>query len=71
VDPKGLGVAAILTEIFGLETTLDQETQDMLDKRNQLFAFPEKNRTSEQQKKLTDLTGRLADVPSIYSIRTY
>ncbi len=37
-DPKGLGVAGILTsEFFGLPSTLDQETLEELDKRNQLL----------------------------------
>jgi len=34
VDPKGLGVAGILTsEIFGLPTTLDKETQEKLNRK--------------------------------------
>jgi predicted ATP-binding protein involved in virulence len=37
VSPKGLGVAGILTsELFGLPTTLDAETQDKLNEKNQL-----------------------------------
>ncbi len=37
VSPKGLGVAGILTsELFGLPTTLDFETQEKLNKKNQL-----------------------------------
>lgn len=35
-DPKGMGVAGILTEIFKLQTTLDLETQEQLDQRRTL-----------------------------------
>ncbi|TKC10692.1 hypothetical protein FA048_10990 [Pedobacter polaris] len=35
-DPKGMGVAGILTEIFKLRTTLDQKTQQQLDLRRTL-----------------------------------
>jgi predicted ATPase len=37
-DPKGMGVAALLTsELFGLSTTLDFETQKKLDRQRELF----------------------------------
>ena len=37
ISPKGLGVAGILTsELFGLPTTLDSETQEKLNEKNQL-----------------------------------
>lgn len=37
-DPKGMGVAGILTsELFGLPTILDKDTQDLLDERNDLL----------------------------------
>ena len=35
-DPKGMGVAGILTEIFHLRTTLDEKTFDQLERRRQL-----------------------------------
>jgi ABC-type cobalamin/Fe3+-siderophores transport system ATPase subunit len=35
-DPKGMGVAGILTEIFKLKTTLDIETQEQLEERRTL-----------------------------------
>jgi predicted ATPase len=38
IDPKGLGVAGILTsELFGLPTTLDAETQKLLEERNEML----------------------------------
>ena len=37
ISPRGLGVAGILTsELFGLPTTLDAETQEKLIEKNQL-----------------------------------
>lgn len=35
-DPKGMGSAGILTEIFGLETTLDKKTQEQLERRRHI-----------------------------------
>ena len=35
-DPRGLGVGGILTELFGLPTTLDDTTQRTLDRRDEL-----------------------------------
>ncbi|WP_223518187.1 MULTISPECIES: AAA family ATPase [unclassified Pseudomonas] len=36
VDPRGIGFMSTLTEIFGLNTTLDLETQKLVDDRNEL-----------------------------------
>jgi len=37
-DPRGMGVAALLTsELFGLSTTLDIETQKKLDRKRELY----------------------------------
>jgi predicted ATP-binding protein involved in virulence len=36
VDPKGLGFAGVLTDIFGLSSSLDRPTQELIDKRNEL-----------------------------------
>ena len=33
-DPKGLGVAGVLRQIFGMFTTLDPPTQELVDRRN-------------------------------------
>ena len=35
-DPRGLGVSGVLRQIFGLATTLDPETQAIVDHRNTL-----------------------------------
>jgi predicted ATP-dependent endonuclease of OLD family len=50
-DPKGLGVAGILTsDFFGLPSTLDQETLEELEKRNQLMVKQEEEGLSELEK---------------------
>ncbi|WP_425929976.1 AAA family ATPase [Pseudomonas sp. NyZ201] len=36
VDPRGIGFMSTLTEVFGLNTTLDLETQKLVDERNEL-----------------------------------
>ncbi|MFZ2411069.1 MAG: AAA family ATPase, partial [Candidatus Methanoperedens sp.] len=58
VDPRGLGVAGVLTEMFSLPSTLDPQTQAELDLRNKLFA--QKKRTAKENKKLSQLSDRLA-----------
>lgn len=48
IDPRGLGVAGILTsELFGLPTTLDLPTQELLNKRNELVAKQFKGKLTE------------------------
>ena len=43
VDPKGLGVAGVLTsELFGLSSTLDKETLTLLSRRNDLIVKQDK-----------------------------
>lgn len=36
IDPKGLGFAGVLTDIFGLSSSLDRPTQELIDRRNKL-----------------------------------
>lgn len=50
-DPRGLGVGGILTELFGLPTTLDETTQSLLDERDQLAA---KDKLSTNERKTLD-----------------
>ena len=56
-DPKGLGVAGILTsDMFELPTTLDSETQDLLNERNELlFLESEDNLNQVQEARLKEL----------------
>jgi len=57
VDPRGLGVTSILTQIFGLPTTLDPETQSRLDERNALIRVDK--RTKEEELRLIELSEKL------------
>lgn len=57
VDPRGLGFTSILTQIFGLPTTLDPDTQQELDERNQLLRVDPRN--TLQEHRLLELTERL------------
>ncbi len=48
-DPKGLGVAGILTsDLFELPTTLDLETQGLLNERNDLLFLESEQQLSEE-----------------------
>ena len=50
IDPRGLGVEGILTsELFGLPTTLDEETQRRLDRRNELLLKQQKEKLNENE----------------------
>ncbi|WOK09203.1 AAA family ATPase [Imperialibacter roseus] len=49
-DPKGMGVAGILTsDLFDLPTTLDSDTQQLLDERNELLFLESENQLNDQQ----------------------
>lgn len=51
IDPKGLGVAGILTsDFFGLPSTLDKETLDLINKRNELIAKQDSHPLTNQEK---------------------
>lgn len=56
-DPRGMGFTSTLTEIFGLPTTLDPETQKKIDKRNQLARIEE--RSEKQERLLIELNDKL------------
>lgn len=57
-DPKGMGFTATLTEIFGLATSLDVETQRLVDERNELVQLAE--RGDAQARRLIELNDQLA-----------
>ena len=57
VNPRGLGFTSILTQIFGLPTTLDPDTQSLLDERNEMIRIVA--RTPEQNIRLIELNERL------------
>ncbi|PSJ55943.1 AAA family ATPase [Pseudaminobacter soli (ex Li et al. 2025)] len=56
-DPRGLGFTSTLTEIFGLPTTLDPETQKQIDERNTLARIEE--RSEKQERMLIELNDKL------------
>ena len=61
VNPKGMGVAGLLTsDLFGLPTTLDTETQNALDRMRQLLY--KTDRTTDENEELVQLTGELENL---------
>jgi energy-coupling factor transporter ATP-binding protein EcfA2 len=67
-DPKGMGVAGLLTsELFGLQSTVDRETQAMLDRNHELFAMAERSPQEEEEMRL--LADALADLGFARTIR--
>lgn len=57
VDPRGLGFTSILTQVFGLPTTVDLDTQKLLDDRNALLRRD--RRSNDEEKRLIELTEQL------------
>lgn len=57
IDPRGLGFTSILTQIFGLKTTLDPKTQGTLDERNELLRKDTK--TEAERLRLIELSENL------------
>lgn len=59
--PQGMGVTGLLkSELFGLSSTLDSETERRLFRRNELFALDA--RTPAQEDELRRLSSELADL---------
>lgn len=59
--PQGMGITGLLkSELFGLTSTLDVETERRLYRRNELFA--KENKTPEENYELTRLSQELADL---------
>lgn len=68
LDPKGMGVAALLTsELFGLNTTLDLDTQKKLDRKRELFLKTEK--TEEEIEEMETLSEELGSLDFTRTIR--
>lgn len=57
VDPRGLGVAGVLRQIFGMRTTLDPETQKLIDERNRLLA--QETRDKGQEVRLQEMNDQI------------
>jgi ABC-type cobalamin/Fe3+-siderophores transport system ATPase subunit len=66
-DPKGMGFTATLTEIFGLPTSLDVETQRLVDDRNALAHKASK--TDADERRLIELNDDLARRGFLYEDR--
>jgi predicted ATPase len=64
VDPKGLGVAGVLTDIFGLPSTLDIPTQLLIDQRNKLASIEAP--TSEETQSLEQINYQLRQMGFMY-----
>jgi predicted ATPase len=59
--PQGMGVTGLLkSELFGLSSTLDGETERRLKRRNELFVT--EPRTAEEDAELSRLSAELADL---------
>jgi len=70
-DPRGMGVAALLTsELFGLSTTLDIETQKKLDKKRDLYLRSlESAITDEENEEMRLLTDELGSLDFTMTVR--
>lgn len=66
-DPKGMGFTATLTEIFSLRTSLDIETQRLVDERNALARV--QNKSDEDERRLIELNDELARRGFLYEDR--
>lgn len=61
VHPQGMGVTGLLkSELFGLTSTLDVETERRLSRRNELYVT--QPRTAEEDAELTRLSAELSDL---------
>jgi hypothetical protein len=65
--PKGMGFTSTLTEIFGLRTSLDVDTQQMVDDRNTLARIEQKS--DEQERKLIEINDKLGRLGFLFEDR--
>lgn len=66
-DPKGMGFTATLTEIFGMPTSLDMETQRLVDERNELARLAQKS--DQQERQLIEISDKLARLGFLFEDR--
>jgi predicted ATPase len=60
-DPQGMGVTGLLkSDLFGLTSTLDSETERRLRRRNDLYV--KSTRTADEDKELSRLSAELSDL---------
>ena len=67
VDPKGLGISGVLTDIFGMHSTLDKPTQELIDLRNRLARLDKLD--AEQTKALDSINEKLRELGFMYEER--
>ena len=60
IDPKGMGVAALLTGLFGLTSTVDSETQRKIDRKRELMY--KANQTEEDKAEIKKIADELGDL---------
>lgn len=65
--PRGMGFTATLTEIFGMPTSLDVETQRLVDERNLLAQLAQKS--DAQERKLIEISDKLARLGFLFEDR--
>lgn len=66
-DPKGMGFTATLTEIFGMPTSLDVETQKLIDDRNTLAHLAKKS--DDQERQLIAINDKLSRLGFLFEDR--
>jgi ABC-type cobalamin/Fe3+-siderophores transport system ATPase subunit len=67
IDPRGLGIGGVLTDIFGMPSTLDQPTQDLIAARNRLARLDKP--TAEQLEALDAVNEKLRALGFMYEER--
>lgn len=67
VDPQGLGIGGVLTDIFGMPSTLDQPTQDLIAARNRLARLADLD--DEQTASLDVINEKLREMGFMYEER--
>ena len=67
IDPKGLGFAGVLTDIFGLSSSLDRPTQELIDRRNELAR--QEKLTGAMAKEFAEVKDELRHLGFLYEER--
>lgn len=67
IDPRGLGFAGVLTDIFGLSSSLDRPTQVLIDRRNELAR--EEKLTDAMAKEFEEIKDELRHLGFLYEER--
>ncbi len=69
-DPRGMGVAGVLTsELFGLRSALDLDTQELLERKRRLAVQPPDSRSDEEREELARLNEELRGLDFSLEVR--